>query len=436
MKRKSISKKIRFEVYKRDKFTCQYCGQKAPDVVLEIDHIKPVAKGGDNSLLNLITSCFDCNRGKRDIPLSENSVLEKQRQQMEQLQEKREQMEMLFEWRKSLDNIREESDKFLIEYIENKIIPYAVTENCKKKLLKIFHKTNINDIFLAIDKGESVYLKYDSENKLLQESANNFLNKLGGIITMNKKSPIEQKLHYIKGICRNRFYWDDREGMAILKEYVKALENYGWSDDKILEDLETEVTDLAKDVNHWTDWCKRMQKWIQDVKGWTQEEKELENKEVNDDIEEMSLEQIGYIASQVMQGIELLFEIIKYISKAFEVINKIELCENILNQIRDYIKDQILEGCSEDGDIGKLKPDYHIYKRLGLLDFVKPVDTMLKFALDNMYTTYLREWAEETIYLPNYGLGKAKDLVLFEQYFNKEIQKFTTENNLSCHDKF
>ena len=45
-KRKPISKKLRFEIFKRDKFTCQYCGKMAPDVVLEVDHIKPVCKGG------------------------------------------------------------------------------------------------------------------------------------------------------------------------------------------------------------------------------------------------------------------------------------------------------------------------------------------------------------------------------------------------------
>ncbi len=53
-KRKAISKKVRFEVFKRDSFTCQYCGAKAPDVVLNCDHIEPVSKGGTNKLLNLI----------------------------------------------------------------------------------------------------------------------------------------------------------------------------------------------------------------------------------------------------------------------------------------------------------------------------------------------------------------------------------------------
>ncbi len=60
----ALSKKKRFEVFKRDGFTCQYCGQRPPEVVLEVDHITPKSKGGDGDPLNLITACFDCNRGK------------------------------------------------------------------------------------------------------------------------------------------------------------------------------------------------------------------------------------------------------------------------------------------------------------------------------------------------------------------------------------
>ncbi|MCK4815985.1 HNH endonuclease, partial [bacterium] len=45
-------------------FTCQYCGKSSPRVVLEVDHIIPINKGGENNLENLTTSCFDCNRGK------------------------------------------------------------------------------------------------------------------------------------------------------------------------------------------------------------------------------------------------------------------------------------------------------------------------------------------------------------------------------------
>ena len=40
----------------------------------EVDHIIPVSKGGDNDISNLITSCFDCNRGKRDKKLTDNQI--------------------------------------------------------------------------------------------------------------------------------------------------------------------------------------------------------------------------------------------------------------------------------------------------------------------------------------------------------------------------
>lgn len=62
--RKQLSKKLRFEVFKRDGFVCQYCGAHPPNVALHVDHIQAVANGGDNEIDNLITSCQACNLGK------------------------------------------------------------------------------------------------------------------------------------------------------------------------------------------------------------------------------------------------------------------------------------------------------------------------------------------------------------------------------------
>lgn len=64
MKRKNLSAGQRFKILKRDNFTCQYCGAKAPDVELQIDHIIPVCKGGTNDIVNLTTACKSCNMRK------------------------------------------------------------------------------------------------------------------------------------------------------------------------------------------------------------------------------------------------------------------------------------------------------------------------------------------------------------------------------------
>lgn len=67
---RSLTKKKRFRIFKRDNFTCMYCGRRPPHVTLEVDHIKPVCEGGTDDLANLITSCFECNRGKSGESLS------------------------------------------------------------------------------------------------------------------------------------------------------------------------------------------------------------------------------------------------------------------------------------------------------------------------------------------------------------------------------
>lgn len=66
----ALSVRTRFEVFKRDDFTCCYCGRKSPEVVLEVDHIVPVCEGGLDDQINLVTSCWECNRGKGGVPLS------------------------------------------------------------------------------------------------------------------------------------------------------------------------------------------------------------------------------------------------------------------------------------------------------------------------------------------------------------------------------
>ncbi|HKE93909.1 MAG TPA: HNH endonuclease [Povalibacter sp.] len=69
--RRSTGKRLRFEVFKRDYFTCRYCGAQPPDVVLVVDHIMPVAAGGPSTIDNLISACEACNQGKGAHSLNE-----------------------------------------------------------------------------------------------------------------------------------------------------------------------------------------------------------------------------------------------------------------------------------------------------------------------------------------------------------------------------
>jgi len=61
----AISKRLRYEIFRRDSHTCRYCGRSAPEVVLHVDHVIPQALGGaEKDPSNLFTSCSECNGGK------------------------------------------------------------------------------------------------------------------------------------------------------------------------------------------------------------------------------------------------------------------------------------------------------------------------------------------------------------------------------------
>lgn len=60
----AVSKRLRYEILRRDNHTCRYCGATAPGVPLRVDHVTPVALGGTDEPTNLVTSCEPCNNGK------------------------------------------------------------------------------------------------------------------------------------------------------------------------------------------------------------------------------------------------------------------------------------------------------------------------------------------------------------------------------------
>ena len=172
-KRKALSKKIRFEVFKRDGFKCQYCGRSAPDVLLEVDHIVPVAEGGKNDLLNLVTSCKDCNRGKGKNPLSDESAVERQRKQLEDLNELREQTEMMIQWKRELMQLSEKQIDVLNDYIEA-ISGYGLSDTGRKNMRKYIMRFGFSEVYAATE------------------------------IAFNKYSVWETAFSKIGGICYNR----------------------------------------------------------------------------------------------------------------------------------------------------------------------------------------------------------------------------------------
>jgi len=56
--------KTRRAIFERNNYTCQYTGERLPVDELDLDHVRPRARGGDNSWSNLVTCSRKVNRRK------------------------------------------------------------------------------------------------------------------------------------------------------------------------------------------------------------------------------------------------------------------------------------------------------------------------------------------------------------------------------------
>ena len=251
-KRKPLSKKIRFEVFKRDSFKCQYCGRSAPEVVLHVDHIKPVAEGGTNDLLNLITACADCNLGKGKRKLSDSSVIEKQRKQLEELNERREQLEMLVEWKQGLDKLGEREVEIVSDKFEDET-SFGISDKGKKTIKKWVKKYPLEEILNAVEISASTYIKYNSKGEINRQSIEHVFNMIPRIIANirnQKEHPELKQINYIRVVLKNKFRISN-EQYNTLPVYIRMLnEKYGLPYD-FIKDAAIESEGLYCSLSDW-----------------------------------------------------------------------------------------------------------------------------------------------------------------------------------------
>ncbi len=237
-KRKGLTKKTRFEVFKRDSFKCQYCGACAPEAVLVVDHIDPFSKGGSDDIMNYITACQPCNAGKSDRTLGDNTALQKQRTQLDDLHERREQLEMMLQWRDGLKDI----DGFQIEIVSDAWAAAApgwrLNEKGNKTAKQYLKKHGLQAVLDAIDTAAERYIKLEDE-QATEESQTLAWSKLGGVLAMGAMPEDTRQLHYIKGILRNRLSYVPYDAIREMQAGLDA--------GITLEDMKLE----AKNTRNW-----------------------------------------------------------------------------------------------------------------------------------------------------------------------------------------
>ena len=249
-KRKSLSKKTRFEVFKRDGFKCQYCGASAPEAILVVDHIDPISKDGADEMVNYITACQPCNAGKSDRKLDDSTTLQKQKAQLEELNERREQLEMMMQWRSGLKEIDELQLDGASDAWSEGAVGWSLNEKGTKELKAHIKRFGLNAVLDGIDVAVNQYVVIDPETeKATAESVSKAWSKLGGVLVMANMPEAERQLHYVKGILRNRLSYVPYDAFKTLKSAL---------------DAGVTVDDMKLEAKHASSWTK-FSNWLYDA---------------------------------------------------------------------------------------------------------------------------------------------------------------------------
>lgn len=264
MKRQAVRKSTRFEVFKRDSFTCQYCGAKAPEVVLEVDHITPVAGGGTSDILNLVTACQACNSGKSDRPLSDATAVQRARAQAEEMSERRRQLEMIADWHRSLmdtdEHAKDTLERLWLDASEHDEDD-ELTADARQSLLTAMKRYGFDTVCKAILQAASRwkesppdYRTHEHRNELFWS-----IPKICSVLKLDSADPGVGRLFYIRGILRRRcHYLNDGACISLLKQARDIGVDVEW------------MVGVAKHVTSWS----QFRNLIEDEMGLGNDEQE------------------------------------------------------------------------------------------------------------------------------------------------------------------
>ena len=250
-------KRIKFEVFEKDSFKCQFCGTGAPIVTLQLSRINDTQQS-DNWLDTafLSTSCKVCENKKTasDQNTQRNGFIS-----IDELEERLQQLKMLINWRKGMLNIRKQQLANLVRYWENKVPGYSVDNDQKKYILTYITKYSCDEIRSAMDMAADKFFVQHPDGTIVNSSVLNAFGKVPEICSTKSElinahesdgllSILEQIKNNITG------FFDPRRASQWL--------NYARSWEVQIEHL----FQMASSIQSWTEFSVNIDKMVEKQK--------------------------------------------------------------------------------------------------------------------------------------------------------------------------
>jgi hypothetical protein len=255
---KRVSKRTKFEVFKRDKFRCQYCGKGVPDVVLHVDHITPRSKAGRNDPLNLLTACAGCNLGKADILLSDESAIARRRNEIEIRATKREQVRMMAEWARGLADAKRDEEEAVVEAINRWIPGQSINDIGRGDIRRWVRKYPLPDLLEAIDEAATAHI--DKDFDLFWRMVPRYAVRVPQV----REKPWLKQVFYAAATMRRRF-GDPKRVLGFGVNFVDELTKY--VEGGLPVETLVWLSGHVRDWEEFWDGCSQFSDYIRPIRG-------------------------------------------------------------------------------------------------------------------------------------------------------------------------
>jgi hypothetical protein len=296
MTRGTLSKTVRFSVFKRDSFACRYCGATAPNVQLHVDHVVPVSEGGQDDIDNLVTACAACNFGKgaRNLGEGELAALKEsgpeemdeavgddlaadarapidpvvyediasggiagfasRSEQTRAIEERRAQLEMVIEWREEIVGLQDEA----VDALDRRIVArtgLSMDEEYRQRMRRWVRHYGLAVVFEALEDAFDQMLEWRDGVVLLAswERAFASIPQVVELRQVARDKPYFREFIYICGLLRRRLpYLNELRCLRLMEDGLGA----GAS----IEAMKA----FARTVKSWTAFRKGLEEFIND----------------------------------------------------------------------------------------------------------------------------------------------------------------------------
>ena len=382
-------------ILERDEFTCTECGRQVPKVLLFIDRIlSPESEEAlgdvpeEDKYTCLCEECYKQAHSHLQIKAAARTA------------ERRKQLEMMVEWRRENKSLASDTNAYLIDYINGKIEPYSLTKQGAQNVRKAIRKSNFTTALDAIDETFDHYITYENGEDINKASVDEFLSKIGGYLYINSLPPVEKEMYHILNSCKSRFrWWDQQTAKGLVLNYIDALREQGWSEERILDDLKTELWRASNEQRNWSQWTDLMEKWTSDIRGWSKNKRQVQDETGKYSVPDEHMNRNEDISIYYANG---RFETFKYIYETSGFCTR-ERWKKVLN----YLDDELYRFLIDQ------RNDFAAKKGIPL---ERPIAGVMEDYLDGNHMLHLMLEDDE-----DYGAGNEEMPTGMKTYFFEEL---------------